>query len=157
MDTGATLSIFYPEKYDAIPESSNLIKRDICRTNLVEHSIFIGDSSQIKQAPRRIPPVKRKAATQEIQKMLAQDLISPSKSALGSAINLVTPCFSDLHLSMLDGFISCDDFDSEIVNFPYLDGAVLRRASYGVYISQLIRFARVSRHAFDRSKAVVPV
>ena len=31
----------------------------------------------------------------------------------------------------------------EIVNFPFLDGDVPCSASYGVYISQLIRFARV--------------
>ena len=34
-----------------------------------------------------------------------------------------------------------DDFHFDIVNFPVLDGDVPRRASYGVYISQLIRFA----------------
>ena len=39
-----------------------------------------------------------------------------------------------------------DDFDFDIVNFPFLDGDVPRSASYGVYISQLIRFARVSSH-----------
>ena len=33
--------------------------------------------------------------------------------------------------------------------FPLLDGDVPRRASYGVYISQLIRFARVRNHAMD--------
>ena len=32
-----------------------------------------------------------------------------------------------------------DDFDFEIVNFPFLDGDVPRSTSYGVYISQLIR------------------
>ena len=31
-----------------------------------------------------------------------------------------------------------DDFDFDIVNFPFLDGNVPRRTSYGVYISQLI-------------------
>ena len=35
------------------------------------------------------------------------------------------------------------------MNFPYLDRDVPRRASYGVYISQLIRFARVSSHVTD--------
>ena len=56
------------------------------------------------------------------------------------------------HLPVFDWFISYifydkrDDFDVEIVNFPYLDGDVSRRASYGVYILQLIRFAR----AFSR-------
>ena len=63
--------------------------------------------------------------------------------------------FLDLHLSILDGFIpcksydTCDDFDFEIVNFPYLGGDVPRRASYGIYISQLIRFAKVSKHVSD--------
>ena len=45
--------------------------------------------------------------------------------------------------------INADDFDFEIVNFPFLDGAVPRAASYGVYISQLTRFARVSSHVTD--------
>ena len=36
-----------------------------------------------------------------------------------------------------------------IVNFPFLDGDVPRSASYGVYISQLIRSARVSSHVDD--------
>ena len=33
--------------------------------------------------------------------------------------------------------------------FPFLDGDVHRSTSYGVYISQLIRFARVSSHVAD--------
>ena len=42
-----------------------------------------------------------------------------------------------------------DCFDFEIVNFPYLDGDVPRRAVYVAYISQLIRFTRVSSHVTD--------
>ena len=42
-----------------------------------------------------------------------------------------------------------DDFDFDIVNFPFLDGDVPRRPSYGVYISQLIRFARVCSYVDD--------
>ena len=63
--------------------------------------------------------------------------------------------FLDLHLSISDGFVKTkiydkrDDFDFDIVNFPFLDGGVPRSASYGVYISQLIRFARVSSHVDD--------
>ena len=54
------------------------------------------------------------------------------------------------HLSNANGFVSSkindkrDDFD--LVNFPFLDSEVPRRASYGVYISQLVRFARVCSH-----------
>ena len=39
--------------------------------------------------------------------------------------------------------------DFDIVNLPFLDGDVPRSTSYGVYISQLIRFARVSSHVAD--------
>ena len=55
----------------------------------------------------------------------------------------------DLHLCISNGFVyfkmydKCDDFDFGIANFPFLDGDVPRRPSYGVYISQLIFFARV--------------
>ena len=63
--------------------------------------------------------------------------------------------FLDLHLSISNGFVSSkiydkrDDFDFDIVNFPFLDGDVPRSTSYGVYISQLTRFARVSSHVAD--------
>ena len=63
--------------------------------------------------------------------------------------------FLDLHLSISDGFVKTtihderDDFDFDIVNFPFLDGDSPRSTSYGVYISQLIRFARVSSHVDD--------
>ena len=35
------------------------------------------------------------------------------------------------------------------MNFPFLDGDVPHSTTYGVYISQLIRFARVSSHVDD--------
>ena len=63
--------------------------------------------------------------------------------------------FLDLHLSISNGFVSSkifdkrDDFDFDKVNFLFLDGNVPRRPSYGVYISQLIRFARVCSHVDD--------
>ena len=42
-----------------------------------------------------------------------------------------------------------DDFYFEIVNFPFLDGDVPHSPSYGVYISQLIPFARVCSKVDD--------
>ena len=41
------------------------------------------------------------------------------------------------------------EIDFDIVNFPFLDGDVPRSTSYDVYMSQLIRFARVSSHVDD--------
>ena len=79
--------------------------------------------------------------------------IYPSELQLNKANNSDTDApFLDLHLSISNGFVSSkiydkhDDFDFDIVNFPFLDGDIPRRPSYGVYISQLIRFARVCIH-----------
>ena len=76
--------------------------------------------------------------------------IYPSELQLNKASTSDTEApFLDLHLSISNGFVSSkiydkrDDFDFDIVNFPFLDGDLPRRPSYGVYISQLIRFARV--------------
>ena len=63
--------------------------------------------------------------------------------------------FFYLHLSISTDIVSTkiydkrDDFDFEIVNFPFLDGDVPRSTSYGVYNSQLIRFARTSSYVVD--------
>ena len=57
--------------------------------------------------------------------------------------------FLDLNLSITKCIASSklydkrNDFNFEIVNFSFLDGNHPRSPSYGVYISQLIRFARV--------------
>ena len=40
-------------------------------------------------------------------------------------------------------------FNFEIVNFPFIDGDIPRSPSYGVYISQLIHFARVCSNVGD--------
>ena len=60
-------------------------------------------------------------------------------------------------MSILGGFVKTilydkrDDFDFDIVNFPFLDGDVPCSTSYGVYDSQLIRFTRVASHVDDFS------
>ena len=60
----------------------------------------------------------------------------------------ISASFLDLNISISNGVISSkiydkrDDFDFNIVNYPHLDGDVPRATSYGIYISQLIRFAR---------------
>ena len=79
--------------------------------------------------------------------------IYPSELQLNKAsMSDAEASFLDLHLSISIGFVKTqiydkrDDFDFDIVNFPFLDGDVPRSASYGVYISQLIRFAQISSH-----------
>ena len=64
--------------------------------------------------------------------------------------------FLNLNVSITNGKVSSkindkpDDFNFEIINFPFLDGDVPRSPSYGVYIfSQLIHFARVCSNVDD--------
>ena len=60
-----------------------------------------------------------------------------------------------MHLSISNDIVSTkiydkrDELDFEIVNFPFLVSDVPRFTSYGVYISQPIRFARASSHVAD--------
>ena len=53
---------------------------------------------------------------------------------------------SDIHTSVYD---KRDDFGIPIVNFPWLSGDVPRLPSYGIYISQLVRFARCCTNVLD--------
>ena len=61
-----------------------------------------------------------------------------------------------LHLSIFNDVVSTkiydkrDDFYLEIVNFPFLDGDVLRYTSYEVYISQRILLTRASSYVTDK-------
>ena len=61
----------------------------------------------------------------------------------------------DLNLSITNDIVSSkmydkrDDFNFEIVNFPFLDGDIPRSPSYGVYISPLICFTRVWLNVVD--------
>ena len=89
-----------------------------------------------------------------IDNMVSQ--IYPSELQLNIANTSDTKAaFLDLHLSISYDIVSTtiydkrDDFDFEIVNFQFLDADVPRSTSYGVYISQLIRFARASSYVAD--------
>ena len=56
--------------------------------------------------------------------------------------------YLDLLLSVSNGILSTklydkrDDFDFRIVNFPFISSNIPESPAYGVYISQLIRYAR---------------
>ena len=55
-------------------------------------------------------------------------------------LHILSRSISDHHLI----YDKRDDSDFYVVNFPFLNGDVPRRAFYGVYISQRIRFAHVA-------------
>ena len=76
--------------------------------------------------------------------------IYPSELQLNKAnVSDTEASYLYLHLSISDGFVKTkihnkrDDFYFDIVTVPFLDGDVPPSKSYGVCISQLIRFARV--------------
>ena len=84
--------------------------------------------------------------------------IYPSELQLNKANTITSDTeatFLDLHLSISNDIVSTknydkrDDFDFEVVNFPYLDGDVPRSTSYGVYISHFIHFPRASSYVTD--------
>ena len=84
------------------------------------------------------------------------DRIYPTELQLNRANSSDTEApFLDLNLCISNDTVSTkiydkrDDFDFDKVSFLFLDGDVPRRTSYGVYISQLIRFARASSNLND--------
>ena len=86
--------------------------------------------------------------------------IYPSELQLNKAnVPDTEASFLDFHLSISDGYVKTkiydkrDDFDFDIVNFPFQDGDVPLSTSYGVYMSILIRFARMSSHEENTSSA----
>ena len=75
------------------------------------------------------------------------DQIYPTELQLNKANSSDTEApFLDLNLSVTNGIVSSkiydkrDDFNFEIVNFPFLDGDVPCSPSYGVYISPAYSF-----------------
>ena len=92
------------------------------------------------------------------------DRIYPTELQLNKANSSDTEApFLDLNLCISNGTVSTkiydkrEDFDFDIVNFPFLDGDFPRRTSYGVYISQLIRFVRASSNLNDLTTVIKPL
>ena len=60
-------------------------------------------------------------------------------------------CYLDTRMKHEDGRTLChisvydkrNDFNFQIVNFPYIDSNIPANPAYGVHISQLVRFARI--------------
>ena len=62
---------------------------EIGLTTQAEHRIETGDASPIKQLPRRLPNALKPVVEEQVQEMLQNDVIEPSKSPWASPIVLV--------------------------------------------------------------------
>ena len=88
------------------------------------------------------------------EQMVGQVYPTELKLNKANSSNTEAP-FLDLNLSITNGIASSKiydkwgDFNFETVSFLFLDGDVPRPPSYGVYISQFIRFARVCSNVDD--------
>ena len=94
------------------------------------------------------------------------DRIYPAELQLNKANSSDTEApFLDLKLSISNDAVSTKIYDKRtilflkynVVNFPFYDGDVLRRTSYGVYILSLFGFAGASSNVSDfncRNKAL---
>ena len=73
------------------------------------------------------------------------ELVVNASSDLPNAVNyldlaIVADTDQNLDISIYD---KREDFSFEIVNFPYLDSCIPRKPALGIFLSQLIRFARI--------------
>ena len=79
------------------------------------------------------------------------DVIYPKELEIKHTTNAPTLAnYLDIHLELdEDGKLFTrlddkrDDFDFHVVNFPYLSNNIPESPAYGVFVSQLIRYARV--------------
>ena len=78
--------------------------------------------------------------------MLGNAAGAPSETSyLGATLN-IGEGNGTVRISVYD---KREDFNFKIVNFPYLDSNIPRNPAYGVYISQLVRYARICSRKDD--------
>ena len=82
------------------------------------------------------------------------ELVVNASSDLPNAVNYLDLAISaDLHQNLnFSIYDKRDDFNFEIVNFPYLDSCIPRKPALGIFLSQLIRYARICSKFEDFSK-----
>ena len=68
---------------------------------------------------------------------------------MGVGIPMATNCVLLIATYYTSVYDKRNDFGFPIVNFPWLSGDVPRLPSYGICISQLVRFARCCTNVLD--------
>ncbi|KAK2917592.1 hypothetical protein Q8A73_004338 [Channa argus] len=78
-----------PPRAYAPPSDEAAAARSGSRTGLVQHHIDTGDAPPIRLRPHRLPLVKRQAAQELIESMVANDIIEPSDSPWAAPMVMV--------------------------------------------------------------------
>lgn len=92
---------------------------------------------------------------------LGSHIYPPDLTLIIANVSELQTSFLHLYLTIsINGVITTkiydkrDNYDFEIVNYPHLHGDVPRATSYGVYVSQLVRYARAFRRLVIFTKGI---
>ena len=135
LDSGQDIANLLLYQYEAT-HIENLSKRDLVLARKFNHvyryidDLFSGDFPNFKQhLPLIYPPELTVNASSELP-----NTVNYLDLAISADLN------QTLNFSIYD---KREDFDFEIVNFPYLDSCIPRKPALGTFLSQLIRYARI--------------
>ena len=104
--------------------------------NLLGHSIYVTDTQKFGDYVKEIYP----------SQLTDEKANTPDDLANYPDLTFIIESNNRLYTKLYD---KCDDFDFHIVNFQFLSSNIPSSSSYGVYISQLIRYARCCSYYDD--------
>ena len=135
LDSGQDIANLLLQQYEAT-YVENLSKRDLVLARKFNNvfryidDLFNCDFPEFKQhLPLIYPP----------------ELIVNASSDMPNSVNYLDLAISsDLHQNLIFSiYDKREDFNFEIVNFPFLDSCIPRKPALGIFLSQLIRYARI--------------
>ena len=77
------------ELQQLLQEFPDVAEEKLGRTTVVQHEVDVGDSTPIRQQAYRLPEARKEVVKREIDKMLTQGIVQPSRSPWASPIVLV--------------------------------------------------------------------
>ena len=89
--------------------------------------------------------------------MVPKDIYPEELVLLNTNINRNYDHYVDLNIFLHSGVFICslfdkrNDFDFNVISYPFLSGNIPKIPTYGVYVSQLIRFCNVSSESMQKA------
>ena len=93
----------------------------------------------------------------QISKSVGSAIYPPELQLTDTSTSSTEVCYLDTHIKtggtntpfLISIYDKRDDFAFRIVNFPHMDSNIPANPAYGVYISQLVRYARICTSKVD--------